>query len=251
MVKRFINIILIFMITLCARSQMSVDLSFCSGSNYVSEGQYAKLSTQLSYKYLGWNFSLGAGTVFSHAREKKLDAVRVSLSKDFRIKGKQVTTHIFYQQSPFSVRLNDQTAGLLLNHKSRRWYFDLGANTRFYSFTKGYKATTNYTEKIIWEPVNVMYRLTWHKPIGNKFEINPSITNFDQFIIQQETNPFILIDFGYKFNEKSKMYFDAVYQQAGFFNIRVNYFGYYLRGGYKMDIGRRPNQGIKLKAIEL
>lgn len=239
------------MMGFCARSQMAIDGSFCTGSHYVSDGQYAKVAGRFSYRYRSWDFSAAAGAVFSHARERQLDALRLSLSKDQRIGDKLITAHIFYQYSPFSARLNDQTAGLLFNHKSRRWYFDLGANTRCYSFTKRYKGMTDYTDKALWEPVNVMYRLTWHKTFGDKFEINPAVTNFDQFLIEQETNPFIMMDFLYKLNEKSKIYVDAVYQQAGFLNIRVNYFGYYLRAGYQLNIEKKRGDNIRLKPIDL
>lgn len=243
--------VVFILIAFGAKAQVSADLSLATGRNYVSFGQYAKFAGQFFYQYKGWNFSAGAGAIFSHEREKKLDALRLSLSKDYTIKELLFTTQIFYQRSPFSARLNDHTAGVLFNHKRNRWYFDLGANTRVYSLTNKYKGETGYSENALWEPVNVMYRLTWHKPVGDKLEINASVTNFDQFIIEQETNPFLLTDFRYKITEKSKIYFNAVYQQAGFFNIRVNYFGYYLRAGYNVNLGRTPGEKIKLKAIEL
>lgn len=247
MLKRTIVLILI---AVGAKAQVSADLSLSTGCNYVSFGQYAKFAGQFFYQYKGWNFSAGAGAIFSQEREKKLDALRLSVSKDYTIKEFLFTTHIFYQRSPFSVRLNDQTAGIIFNHKRNRWYFDLGANTRVYSLTNKYKSGTGYSENALWEPVNVMYRLTWHKPVGAKLEINTSITNFDQFLIEQETNPFLIADFQYGVTEKSKIYFDAVYQQSGLFNIKVNYFGYYLRAGYKIDIGNTPDNRIKIKAIE-
>ncbi len=242
---------LVFLLfTIRAEAQVSADFSLTTGRNYVSFGQYVKFAGQFIYKYKGWGFSSGAGAVFFHERNKKLDALRFSVSKDFTLKEFLITSQIFYQWSPFSARLNDQTAGLLFGHKRKRWYFDLGANTRVFSLTNKYKTGSGYSEKALWEPINVMYRLTWHKPIGEKLEINSSVTNFDQFLIEQETNPFLLADFRYRVSEKSKIYFDAIYQQAGFFNIRVNYFGYYLRAGYTLDIGRTLPRGVKLKAIE-
>lgn len=251
MAKGFLMIILTSMVCLCARPQMAIDGSVCTGSSYVSEGQYTKLASWFSYKDQCWDFSAAAGAVFSQAREKQLDAIRLSLSRDQRIGDKLITPRVFYQFSPVSVRLNDQTAGLLFNHKSRRWYFDLGANTRWYSFTKRYKGMTGYTDKVLWEPINIMYRLTWHKPFGDKFEINPAVTNFDHFMIEQETNPFIMMNVLYKLNEKSRIYVDGIYQQAGFFNIRVNYFGYYLRAGCQLNVGRKRDSNIRLKPIDL
>lgn len=233
-----------------SEAQVLADFSLTTGRNYVSFGQYAKFGGQFFYKHKGWNFSAGAGVVFSQEREKKLDALRLSVSKDFTIKELLFNTQLFYQRSPFSARLNDQAAGVLFNHNRRRWHFYLGANTRVFSLTNKYKAGTGYEENALWEPVNVMYRLTWHKPVGKKLEINTSVTNFDQFLIEQETNPFLMTDFRYRVSEKSKIYFDAIYQQAGFFNIRVNYFGYYLRAGYTVDIGGTSGNSVKLKAIE-
>lgn len=251
MKRSLYTLILILAASVEGSAQISADLSLSTGNNNVSFGQYAKFAGQFSYKYTGWEVSIASGTVFSQAREKRLDAIRVTASKDYLIKDKQVSTLVFFQVSPFSNQLINHTAGLLLNHKSRRWYLDIGANTRFYSFTKKYKAATDYSSNTLWEPVNVMYRLTWHQPISNTFEINSSVTNFDCFIVEQETNPFLIADFRYKITSQSELYFDACYQQAGFFNIRVNYFGYFLRAGYKINIGKEDGNNIKLKMNDL
>lgn len=132
-----------------AEAQVLADISLTTGRNYVSFGQYAKLGGQFFYKHKGWNFSAGAGVVYSQEREKKLDALRLSVSKDFIIKELLFTTQLFYQRSPFSARLNEQTAGILFSHKRQRWYFDLGANTRVFSLTNKYKAGTGYEAAIL------------------------------------------------------------------------------------------------------
>jgi len=62
------------------------------------------------------------------------------------------------------------------------------------------------------------------------------ITNFDTFTILQETNPMILAKLSYKINSKLQFYTDLCYMQAGLLNMRVNYFGYYLRGGVLWQI---------------
>lgn len=236
MYKRIAAIIISFLLTTQGKAQLSGDFSVSTGNNYASYGQYAKLYGLFSYQYGDWGFSAATGTVFSAARENIFDALRLSVSKEFKIKNKPYEANFFYQRSPYSSRLNEHNAGLLLTRKTRRWFFNLGVNTRLYQLRNQYAKENSYTVKSLWEPVNVIYKITYHRPLSTKFEINGSVTNFDNFIIEQETNPFLMVDFRQKVSKKSKVYFDVAYQQAGFFNIRVNYFGYFLKAGYLFDI---------------
>jgi len=78
-----------------------------------------------------------------------------------------------------------------------------------------------------------LYKITYFQPLSEQSDLQVSVTNFDAFMIQQETNPMLITRVGYQTSTASKMYIDLGYLQAGLLNIRVNYFGYFVRGGFQ------------------
>lgn len=236
MFKSTVVLLILYLVSFHGNAQLSGEFSLGTGNNYTSIGQYGKLFGQIAYQTDGWSFSSAAGAVFSHARENKFDALRLSVARDFSIKDKPYAAKIFYQRTPFSTRMNEHDAGIVFIRNTNRWYFNVGANTRCYQLTHKYADAHSYSANNLWEPVNAMYKVTYHIPIQQKYECNISVANFDDFIIEQETNPFLMADFRCQVSEKSKLYLSMMYQQAGLFNISVSYFGYYLKAGYVFDI---------------
>jgi hypothetical protein len=76
-----------------------------------------------------------------------------------------------------------------------------------------------------------MYKITYNQPINERLKANISVTNFDLLMIQQETNPFIITNIDYQLSSNTNIFTDLGYLQAGLFNMRVNYFGFFIRGG--------------------
>ncbi|MPN43310.1 hypothetical protein SDC9_190869 [bioreactor metagenome] len=81
-----------------------------------------------------------------------------------------------------------------------------------------------------------MYKFTYFAPFSEKIHFRASITNYDTFIIQQETNPMIIIKLDYQLSQSTKLNLGVGYLQSGLMNIRVNYFGYFIRGGVQWEL---------------
>jgi len=231
---------LLFFLILCSiqviQAQFSADLSVEGGSNYVSSGFYSDVSGGFSAKVSDWRITSAAGVSFSDARENIFNALKLDVSKDFNLNQTPLTGHVFYQWRPFSTILHEHNAGFIVHFLKNKFGYQLGINTRVYNLTSQYAASNNYDYTNIWEPVNLMYKITWHHHLADKWDLKASVTNFDAFMIQQETNPMLIANVAYQLSTKTKMYFDAGYLQAGLMNIRVNYFGYFIRGGIQWEL---------------
>jgi hypothetical protein len=77
------------------------------------------------------------------------------------------------------------------------------------------------------------------KPDENKWNLTFTITDFDRFIIEQETNPMANIRFDYELSEPLRVYSELWYKGSGFFNVQVNYFGIFIRAGILWEPKRK------------
>lgn len=233
---RLFFIFIILISTRTIKAQLTADISILGGSNYVSAGFYTDVAGEFSAKISEWQFTTAAELTFSNANENVFNALKMDISRDFSIKEKPVTGHVFYQWRPFSAILHEHNAGIILYHRKNKFTYHVGLNTRVFKLPNAYVESNGYDQVSIWEPINLMYKITYHQPIDEKWDFKASITNFDAFLIQQETNPMLITNLGYQFSETSKMYIDLGYLQAGLMNIRVNYFGYFIRGGIQLKL---------------
>ncbi len=228
---RLFFIFIILISTQTIKAQLTADISILGGSNYVSVGFYTDVAGEFSAKISKWQFTTTAGLTFSNANENVFNALKMDISRDFSINEKPVTGHVFYQWQPFSSILHEHNAGIILYHRKNKFAYHVGLNTRVFKLPNAYAESNSYDQVSIWEPINLMYKITYYQPIAEKWDFKASITNFDTFLIQQETNPMLITNFGYQLSGTSKLYMDLGYLQAGLMNIRVNYFGYFIRGG--------------------
>jgi hypothetical protein len=202
--------------------------------NNSSQGIKADVSGQVSAQF--GTFTASAGSLFTFPDNNQIyfSAIKLQVHNEFQLFKQPVNVGAFYMWKPFSVDLRETTFGLLAGYRTGRFGFQLGLNSRVYYFTQAAKMKYNFSDAVstsIWEPVNVMYRVSYFQPLSAKWEMEAMLTNYDNYIIEQETNPMVQTKFTYKMNEKLNLYADLGYQQAGLLNIRVNTFGIFLRGG--------------------
>lgn len=224
------------MISIRANAQFTAGVSVEGGGNYVSSGFYTDVSAEFSTKLSGWQVTTAAGLSFSDARDNTFNAIKVDVSSDFRINEIPLTGHVFYQWRPFSTILHEHNAGFIFHIMKNKFGYHVGLNTRYFKLPNAYVESNNYEHAGIWEPVNLMYKVTYHQPLTEKWDLKASVTNFDAFLIQQEMSPMLIANFAYKLSSTSKIHIDLGYLQAGLMNIRVNYFGCFIRGGIKWDL---------------
>ena len=227
---------LLILISIQIKAQYSAGVSVEGGTNYASDGFYSDVTGEFSANIYDWQVATAAGISFSNASENIFNVLKLDVSRDFRINKIPLTGHVFYQWRPFSEILHEHNAGFIFHYLKNKFGYQLGLNTRFFKLPNKYAASNNYDHVSIWEPINLMYKITYHQPLAEKWDLRASVTNFDAFLIQQETNPMLITNVTYKISPTSIMYIDMGYLQAGLMNIRVNYFGYFIRGGIKWEL---------------
>jgi len=231
---RLLAIILGFALPMNLFSQYSVNTYAEVGDNAVSQGVYGNLSGLLSAKFGSVTATTGGLLSLSNATPNVFSAYTLQLQTEQTILKKAFTIAGFYLWKPFSEDLRESDIGLLVNLRTKHIGYQLGLNSRLYYFSQAAKVKYNLPDTVqtsISEPVNLMYRLTFYQPFSKKMNFEVSLTNFDTYTIQQETNPMLRTQLSYELNSKLNLYSELEYLQAGFFNMRVNYFGLLLRGG--------------------
>lgn len=208
------------------------ELSFNSGRNQASAGQFAKITIQGGQCFSNWEFAAGMGFIFSKAQTQDLDALKVQASRFFSPSKYPFKVTAFYQWSPYSENFSVNNFGFILNRKLKKWELNLGANSMFISLFSNHNNSNSIAKRTLWEPFNLMYRFTFRQPIAKQIDLLATITDYDNFLIWQETNPFVMVGAEYKSSKQSKLFLDIAYQSAGLLNIRVNAYGYYVRLGY-------------------
>lgn len=230
----FLILALLFLIQHDIFPQMSLDSYVEAGSNAVSEGFYSDFSAKIEGQTGSLSTSLGGLLSFSNAKENILSAVSFTVANDFKLKTNHISLQGFYLWKPISSDMRETNFGLLAKYKFEHWGLQLGANSRFYKFTPSAILQYNLADSArttLWEPFNLMYRLSYYQLFTKKLNLEAAVTNFDRYFIQQETNPMILLALNYKLNSRLKFYTELGYMQAGLLNLHVNAFGVYLRGG--------------------
>lgn len=223
------------LVSLHVKSQFSSTIAVESGENYASSGYYGNINGGVSYQFQDWQIATAAGITLSRAKENVLNALKFDVLRDFTIKEIPFKAEVFYQWRPYSGRLHEHDAGLLLHYNPKRFELQLGANTRIYKIPNSYASVNHYTEQTVWEIFNLMYKASYNQALSEQFNLKFTATNFDVFNIQQETNPMLIMSLGYALLKHAKLALDIGYLQAGLFNMRVNYFGYFTRLGFQYD----------------
>lgn len=232
MLKFTVLFMLFLSFALYAKSQLATEISLQGGEDYASFGYYGNINGAVSYQLKDWNFSTAAGINLSHAKDKIFNALKFDLLRSFKIKSIPFKGELFYQWKPYSERLYEHNMALVVHYNPKNFQFQLGHHTRLYHLPKNYVITHNYTDQDVWEAFNLIYKASYVQPINEQLKLKFSITNFDAFVIQQETNPMVILNTAYDLSSNSLLSFDLGYLQAGFFNMRVNYFGYFTRLTY-------------------
>lgn len=215
-------------------SQISINSYAEVGSNAVSQGIYGGYSAQVSGQFGSFKATTGGLLFISKAGENIFSAYSLALSNDIQIHKHNINVKGFYLWKPISADFRETNFGLLAQYRASHFGFIVGVNTRFYSFSQAAVLKYGFPDSIhtsFWEPVNAMYKFSYYQQFSPKLNFEASITNYDRYFIQQETNPMILTNLTYKSNSNLQFYSELGYMQAGLLNMHVNYFGLYLRGG--------------------
>jgi len=221
--------------------QFSVKGHFDLGDNNISNGVFLLLSNSGHYEALHW----GADAGYQLGLAQPQDVVFNSwyLSSNGKIPVGKITLELGgeYLWTAFSPSLREVNWILFARTSLRHWQFGIGNNSRIYRLSSAASdndPTVDPDNKII-EGWNLMYNIQYLiKPFNNNWNIMAAVTNYDQFLIEQETNPMINVRFEYGVTEPLLLYSELWYKSAGFLNGQVNYYEMFLRLGIQWKIGR-------------
>ena len=214
-------------------AQWKEEIYVDGGRNNVSAGIFCRVGSLTSFEYKNYKAQTGLLANFSHAYSNKFGGWFLEASRKFQIKKIPFGVNAFFRINPSAKMLNEMNWGILIKWKSKHLDITLGDNLRIFEMKKKAVKESGISKgpdtRII-ERRNLMYNFSlFLKPTDNRWNTGITITNFDNFYIEEETNPILMGQFLYRINTHIQLKAQAWYTRAGMFNLRVNTFGMYFR----------------------
>jgi hypothetical protein len=225
-----------------AKCQFREAAHFDFGSSTVSSAPFLRFSSVSQYNWNRIHGLAGFRYTLSNVEGKNLSGLKIALGGDFDIFDLPLTADLFFLQNPLTKLTRESNFGFIVKHERRRMQIDLGYHARKYSLDKNAIETSDLepgADLSIWEYRNFIYRGTlFLKDKDANWNISVSATNYDHFLIQQETNPMFNIAGYYQHSESLKIIAECWYQGAGMLNLHPNHFGYYFKTGLEWTFGK-------------
>jgi hypothetical protein len=218
----------------CLNAQFIMEGQLDLGNNNLSGGLYLQFSDLGYYEQNYWGCQAGYQLGLVQPQDVFFNSWFVNAYGKIPLGKIKLNLGGEYLWTAFSPDMREINWIVIASTSLKHWRFSLGNNSRIYRLSRKTARTDLNTDpdgRII-EGGNLMYSAGFAiKPPENKWNLTISITNFDHFIKQQETNPMAFMRFDYKLNEPLSLYSELWYKSTGFFNIRINYFGTFIRTG--------------------
>ncbi len=232
-----ISIIVPFICFILVQSNLNaqVQLSAYSdiGHSNISEGVYLKTSADISYKYRRFELQSGFHNDLISNNTTLFSGYKLNVSHFFRFKQKNYRAKLFFISTTLSDFVRETNYGLILSTENEHFNFKIGTGFKNIGFTKNAIAETGINANgSVQEIFNPLYHFSYtlNKP-AKAWNIGIGVTNFDQYIVNQATNPMTTVFGHYKLNESVRLTAEIWYKTAGAFNLHVNYFGLFFRPG--------------------
>ena len=205
------------------------------GSNTLSEGLALRPSFTGGYFYEDYYANTGLQFTFSKEERKAVSAYFLSGGKYFRIQDSYLSGGLFFLLNPYSDLTREMNFGAMFTYGWKHVDLNLGYNVRLYTLDPDNLSGQSFGDDAdlrIWEYRNIMYRGVLRlKENDSPWNAYIALTNFDSFLIQQETNPMLYGGGNFRLKESLQLFAEIWYQGAGMLNLSSNYFGYYVRTG--------------------
>jgi hypothetical protein len=225
-------------------AQPSVKSFAETGQNNIYSKGYFSYFISPSYDLVDDSFDAALLFSFGGDREKNFGGYSLRYTRKFSLLRQDFSVSGSYLWVPFSTELRETNLCIVLNYTLPHFQFTLGNNYRTYRFSKEFiRSDVNATGRYrIIEPGNLMYTFQYRVNREEKlWNLMLSVTNNDYFMIEQETNPMLLLKGTYQVNGNLSSFMDIGYKTAGLMCIKVDYFGYFFRLGMKWDIIKKQN----------
>lgn len=209
------------------KSQIEASIYTDFGHNQVSEGLFLKSAVIGKYTFNKFDVEAGIENEIISSEAKLISAWSLGFGREISINNFDIYAKAFFINQPFSEFVRQTNWGFLASTAYKHFGLKLGTNFRKYS--------SNGSD--VFENGNLMYDICYYlKADDHAWNTGISLTNFDDFVIHQETNPMLKLVGKYAFNDKLTWEIELWYITAGAFNLHVNYFGTFLRTGIQWKI---------------
>lgn len=230
-----LRIILILLLSFCIRiswAQFAVENSWKVGEHNASDGTYLK--TSISGYYFDEEFTLNSQLQFDviNPQQRVLSGLQVNASRDSIFKKFPITVTAQYQLLPYSETLRESNVSIIASKCHKGFSYALGFNFRTYAYTRQAVEDYDIQKKRYHENFGLMYSLGYtYSPKSQVWDAGLFFTNWDDFLINQDMNPFFRLKGEYHINSQWDLYTEGNYIKAGMFNGSSNHFGYYINTG--------------------
>jgi len=232
-----VYILLLFLgVTMNLSAQyFSLSMSSDLGKNQLAEGVFYRPSAMTSYGHGNYFASTGFQWTFSQADRQVFSAWQTSFGMLYMPKEYPFYFSLFSLINPYSDLSREVNVGFILSHQREHLLFRIGNASRIYALKKSAISSRGITPEAsrrIVEYRNFTYQLLAY--LNNKdksWNLGAGISNIDNFRVQQETNPMLLLSAYTRIITGLSINLDFWYQGAGMLNLSADYFGYYGRIG--------------------
>jgi hypothetical protein len=213
------------------------------GQNNISDGIFLKTAFMPTYEFGKYTAQAGIRFDIVSNNENVISGLSLMGSRSFMIKNFPLDVKGLYIRTAYSGVIHENKWGVLFNTRTEHFTFGLGTSFRTLALNKEEAKTLNDSiNTSIHENWNMLYQFSYFiKPIGNKWNINLSITNIDYFNLSQETNPIFKVGTIYNLSPPLTFFIDSGYQSAGILNMNIEYFGFFFKTGIIWNLQKKSN----------
>jgi hypothetical protein len=231
--------ILFFMIRINVVAQPGLTIYTDMARNSVSDGLFIRSAFLGNYSSTNYRLKAGLQTNLFNGNNITLSGYRIDGSREFKIKNTLLGIHGFFLWTSATRILQQTNYGCAFTMNCPHFDMLIGTNFRTYSFKRN--ALKDYgignDETKIHENLNLMYSFCYNlKPSDHRWNAGVTLTNIDNFMINQETNPYFNLKGYYKVSSAVRLFAEGWYKNAGVTNISSNYFGFLIRGGVQWNL---------------
>ncbi len=208
------------------------------GKTNVSEGFYAKFLSSGDYDWDKYSFAAGIQLDLKSENPNTFSGASLQAGRRFTINQQAFRAEGFFILHRFSELLFETNWGVLAEKRHDNFRFQLGTGFRAYRYTRDAIDAYNIkSNKTLHENFVILYMAAFSlKPDEHHWNLGAAVTNIDHFVINQETNPLIMLNGTYRLTPQLSLNIETWYKSAGAFNLSVNYFGFFIRTGLRWDV---------------
>lgn len=231
--------ILILSLPFPVKAQPELTLYTDLGRSNVSKVVYIRPVISTGYTVYKNQLTFGYQWNGIYSRLGALSGYRFGYGRDFTLKTIPFKIQAFYVNVGSKI-LRESNVGLALTVKPNHFDLTIGTNFKTYAYTKSARELYGIPKdaRSLNEVWNILYNFTYYlKPTDHVWNTGLSLTNFDYFTFNQETNPMLKLVGQCDLTVYIRLFTEIWYKPAGLTNLEPNFFGLFIRGGvaWKID----------------